>query len=210
MNIAREIRVFLFVLLLLAISAKVYFGWIAALALLSIIIPVAWIFRDPSCQVPSAPLAIVSPASGEVISVEPVNDPWLERKAVRIRIRMSFWNAHILRSPIEGKVKNQWTDKGEEKGMVRRYTYWIQTDESDDIVYSIATGSFAPLIRINLRCGERTGQGQKSGCLYFSGITDVLVPENSRLVAKPGDAVDSGSSILAQILHDPSNRQDSA
>ena len=202
MIIAREVRIYLLILLLSAIVLKVYLGWIPALIVLGLTLPIAYIFRDPACKVPSAPLAIVSPANGEVIAVDQLEDPWLKRNAVRIRIKMSLWNVHVLRSPIEGKIKNQWTEKGDEPHIQRRYTYWIQTDEQDDIVYSVATGNFAPFIRIDLRCGERTGQGQKSGYLYFSGIVDVLVPEFSRIQLNPGDTVSCGSTVLAQIIHD--------
>ena len=202
MIVAREVRIFLIVIILLAISAKVYFGWLTALMLLSIIFPVAFLFRDPICHVPPAPLGIVSPANGEIIAIEKTNDPWINRPAIKIRIKMSIWNVHILRSPIEGKVKNQWAADGDESGIKRRYTYWIQTDEQDDVIYSIATEKCSPFIKINLTCGERTGQGQKSGFLYFCGIIDVLIPEQSRLELKIGDLVNSGSTVLAHIIHD--------
>jgi phosphatidylserine decarboxylase len=202
MIIAREVRIYLLILLLLTIILKVYFGWITALIALGMIIPIAFVFRDPICTVPSAPLAIVSPVNGEILAIETLDDPWLNRKAVKISIKMSFWDVHVLRSPIEGKIRNQWTEKGNETGIKRRYTYWIQTDEQDDIIYSVATGKSAPFIKINLRCGERTGQGQRSGYLYFCGIVDVLVPEFSRIRLKVGENVDSGSTVLAEIIHD--------
>ena len=202
MIIAREVRIYLLILLLFAIVLQVYLGWIPAMIVLGLTVPIAYIFRDPVCKVPSAPLAIVSPVDGEVIAVEQQEDPWLKRKAVRIRLKMALWDAHVLRSPIEGKIRNQWAEKGDEPHIKRRYTYWIQTDEQDDIVYSIATGNFAPFIKIDLRCGERTGQGQKSGYLYFCGIVDVLVPEFSRIQLNAGDMVTCGSTVLAQIIHD--------
>jgi phosphatidylserine decarboxylase len=204
MIIAREIRVFLVVLFIIAISAKMYLGWYAAFFVLSIIIPLAFIFRDPVCHVPSAPLAIVSPVNGEIISIGKVVDKWIDRDAIKIRIKMKFWHTHILRSPIEGKVKNQWAAYGEETGVKKRYTYWIQTDENDDVIYSVATGKFSPFMEIKLRCGERTGQGQKSGFLYFSGIIDVLIPEQTRMDLAVGDMVKSGSSVLAQMIHNDS------
>lgn len=202
MIIAREVRPYLLILLLSAIILKVYLGWIPALMAFGVILPVAYIFRDPFCTVPSAPLAIVSPVNGEIIGIDNVEDRWLNRKAIKIRIKMTLWDVHVLRSPIEGKIRNQWAEKGDEAHILKRYTYWIQTDEQDDIVYSIATGKFAPFLRIGLRCGERTGQGQKSGYLYFSGVVDVLVPEFSRIQLNVGDRADCGSTVLAQIIHD--------
>jgi phosphatidylserine decarboxylase len=201
MIIAREIRVVLILLILIAITVKVYFGWLPGLAVVSIFFPVAFLFRDPFCQVPAAPLAIVSPVNGEIIAIEKVTDTWINREAIKIRIKMSFWHVHILRSPIEGKIKKQWAAHGEEAGIGKRYTYWIQTDESDDVIYSIATGKLAPFLKIRLSSGERIGQGQKAGYLYFSGLIDVLIPEQTKLNLAVGEVVTCGSSILAQIIH---------
>ena len=202
MSIAREIRVFLFAVILAVVSVKVFFGWTPALILLAACLPVIYLFRVPACQVPSAPLAVLSPANGEIIALEPVEDPWLKRTATRCRIRMSFWHVHRLRSPIEGKIRNQWASNGGgEAGVRRRYTYWIQSDEGDDIIFSVATGRLAPFTRITLRCGERTGQGQPCGYLYFTGCLDVLFPEHTRIDLKVGQVVDAGESVLGQFIH---------
>jgi phosphatidylserine decarboxylase len=202
MIVAREVRFYLIVLFLIAISVKVYIGWYAAIGVLIILIAIAFLFRDPVCHVPSAPLAIVSPINGEIISIDKVDDNWISREAIKIQIKMSFWHTHKLRSPIEGKVKNQWAEYGKEASVRKRYTYWIQTDENDDVIYSVAIGKIAPFIQIKLRCGERTGQGQKSGYLYFSGIIDVLIPVHTKLNIAVGDIVNSGSTVLAEIIHD--------
>lgn len=201
MIVAREIRLALIVLVIVAIVFKVYLGWLPAIFVAGLILFAAYLFRDPICVIPSAPLAVVSPACGHIINVENTQDNWLNRPAIKIRICMSYLDVHILRSPIEGKIKNQWAKSDSEKGIKNRYTYWIQTDEGDDIVYSIGTVKFSPFLEINLRCGERTGQGQKSGYLYFSGIVDVYIPETSRVMISANEKIDAGSSILALIIH---------
>jgi len=201
MIVAREIRLPLIVLVIIAITIKVYMGWIPAILIAGLIIVLAYLFRDPVRCIPSAPLAIISPASGRIIGVEKTSDSYLDRQAIRIRISMSFLDTHILRSPIEGKVRNQWAESSPDKDVKKRYTYWIQTDEGDDIVYSIGTSNFSPFLGINLRCGERTGQGQKSGYLYFSGIVDVYMPESSRVLVSNDDNIDAGTGILAMIIH---------
>lgn len=201
MTIAREVRLAIVVLLLLAIIAKVYLGWFFAVAVLGLVLPIAFIFRDPARQIPSSPLAIVSPGDGTVTLLETVTDPWVERTAVKCRIHMSLWNVHKLRSPIEGKVRNQWTAAGKEPGVKKCYTYWIQTDEGDDVVFSIATGHLGLFTRVDLHSGERIGQGQPCGHLYFSGLIDVLIPEHTRIALKVGDPVKSGSGIIGQLMH---------
>ncbi len=201
MIVAREARLLLLVLVLVAIIAQAFAGWLPAIAVLASAFVVAFLFRDPGYRVPSSPLAVVCPANGKVVSIEPVRDPWLDRAVVRCRIRMSFTDVHRLRSPVEGKVKNQWAAQEESPGINKRYTYWIQTDEGDDVIYSVATGTYALLVRIDLRSGERIGQGQQCGHLYFTGLIDVLLPEHTRIALKPGNRVHSGSSIIGQFIH---------
>jgi phosphatidylserine decarboxylase len=200
MIIAREIRLLLAILVLLAISAKVFLGWLPAAVLLVLACPIVYVFRNPVCHVPAAPLGVISPASGKVVSIENITDTWLQRPAKRCRIRMSFWDAHTLRCPTEGKVRNQWAAESDEPGIKKRYSYWIQTDEGEDVIFSIAVGGLAPMVDIDINCGERVGQGQQCGYLYFSGLIDVLLPERTRIELKPGDRVNSGSSILGRFI----------
>jgi phosphatidylserine decarboxylase len=200
MIVTREVRLALVFLLLMAVSVKVVLGFQAAVIVMLFAAPIIYVFRDPLCRVPASPLGVLSPAHGLIESIETVTDPWLNRTVKRYRIRMSFLNIHTLRSPAEGKVRNQWVSATDEPGLKRRYTYWIQTDEGDDVVLSVATGAWAPFTRINLHCGERTGQGQRCGYLYFAGVIDVLLPERTRIDLKPGTIVNSGSSILGQLI----------
>lgn len=88
-------------MVIIAISIKVYMGWLPALVVATVIVIVAYLFRDPICTIPSAPLAIVSPVSGHIESIEKTSDTYLNRQAIRIRIHMSYLDTHILRSPIE-------------------------------------------------------------------------------------------------------------
>ena len=47
---------------------------------------------------------------------------------------------------------------------------------------------------------DQNGQGQRCGYLYFAGVIDVLLPERTRIDLKPGTIVNSGSSILGQLI----------
>ncbi len=130
-----------------------------------------------------------------------MTDPWLDREALRCRIQMSLLDVHSLRSPIEGKVMNQWSSKPQEPGIRRRYTYWIRTDEGDDVTLSLGTGVSGLMVRLNLQSGDRIGQGQPCGFLYFAGVIDVYMPESTRLEVKEGARIDSGTGIIGKLLH---------
>ncbi len=189
------------VLLVLTISSYIFFGLISALFLLVLLAFATFLFRDPICDVPAVPLAILSPASGCVLSVTETEDGWLERSAIRVRIKLSLWDAHSMRSPIEGKVMNQWSSAENESEFSRTIAYWIKTDEDDDLLIALGLNASTKFARMSFHSGDRTGQGQRCGFLYFSGIIDIYLPENSRISVKAGEQVMSGTTILGQFVH---------
>ncbi|MEJ2760699.1 MAG: hypothetical protein P8126_03980 [Gammaproteobacteria bacterium] len=199
--IARQGWPFIILILLAAVAARIYVGWTAAAILLFAAALTAFLFRDPRRVIPPAPLAVLSPASGEITAIETVADPWLERQALKCVIHMSVWDVHSLRSPVEGKVMDQWASRPEEPGIRRRYTYWIKTDEGDDVILSFAMGLSGCLLRLTLHSGERIGQGHPCGHLFFAGQVELYLPEATRLEVKPGLHVDSGTAIIGKFVH---------
>src|ERR1700745_2147293 len=55
-------------------------------------------FRDPEREIPAGPYA-VSPADGKVVAIRPVASG-----ATRISIFLNFFDVHVNRTPIPGKV----------------------------------------------------------------------------------------------------------
>lgn len=193
----------LFLLAVIALAGSAYTGWGIGILLFLLLAFAGYIFRNPQRNIPSAPLAVVSPASGEIESIETEEDPWLSRTAIRLRIRISLLDVHILRSPVEGKVVKQWAAEEQAvQGFNRRYSYWIKTDEDDDVVLSILLGKWSMFTRVYFLTGDRLGQGQACGFLYWRGDIEVLMPANARINIKVGDRLESGSAILGSFMHD--------
>lgn len=192
----------LLVLVLLAVVSNVYLGLYASLPFVILLLVACVILRNPKREIPAAPLAVVSPVSGNIQIIDTVDDPWLSRSARRFRLHMSMWDVHNLRCPVEGKVMNQWSSENSEPGFNKRYTYWIRTDEGDDVVFSLLMGKWSPFARLGLQTGERVGQGQPCGFLYFIGAIEVLMPIESRVEKQVGDIVDAGAAILGQFVHE--------
>ena len=160
--IAREGWTIIAVTAILAITSLVYIGIIAFIIFFCLLGISLVVFRNPSRVIPPQPLAIVSPADGNLLSIENVDDPWLSRSATCFRINVSFWNIHALRSPVEGKVMGEWPSANNGKTN-RQYAYWIKTDEDDDIILSLVLGKMSPFVKMALITGERIGQGQVCG-----------------------------------------------
>ncbi len=115
---------------------------------------------------------------------------------------MSSLDVYSLRSPVEGKVMEQWSEKCKEENGQRKFAFWIRTDEGDDIVTVFRLRPCASFcFRIYIQSGERLGQGQRCGFLYFGGTVDVFIPANSKLEVEPGQSITSGEDILASLVH---------
>ena len=95
---------------------------------------IVYLFRDPRRDIPSSPLAVVSPADGVVDSIEEVSDPYLDRQALLLVINMNHTGVYSTRSPVEGKVLEP---RNSADGANRPHGVWLQTDEGDDLVFRL-------------------------------------------------------------------------
>jgi phosphatidylserine decarboxylase len=177
------------------------FGIWFAIPLWILMLVFAFVFRDPTREVPSSPLAVVSPADGQVLSIEPCQDPFIDREAIRISIQMSFLGIYTTRSPIEGKVVKRWYPRERDNVESSSFGLWIQTDEEDDVTLVITRTSFINSPRCFVQSGERVGQGQRCGFIRFGTIIDLYVPANSRIDVAQGQKVKAGSDVVATLVH---------
>ena len=195
--IAREGFAPLLAVILVAVLVMHFMGamqslvfWIFGLLLLVL-------FRDPDREIPSQPLAVVSPADGRVITVSNEYDPYLLRQCIRVTVQMHPYGVFTTRSPVEGKVLEP---PNYPEGGNKPHGVWLQTDEGDDIVMVMMRGRLNTAPHCYIRFGERTGQGKRCGFVHLGGRVDVYLPENSRLVVAEGDVVHSGSDPLAFLV----------
>jgi len=206
--IAKEGWLFLFVLAGLVLLTFYFVSSIISFVLAIIFCLFLFLLRDPQRTIPSLPLAILSPVEGRVIQIDEVDDPWLSqqginRQAKRIRIKMSSLDVYSLRSPVEGKVMEQWSEKCAAENGQRKFAFWIRTDEGDDVVTVFRLSPYAAIcFRIYIQSGERLGHGQRCGFLYFGGTVDIFIPEYSKLEVEPGQSITSGEDILAHLVHE--------
>ena len=119
---------------------------------------IVYLFRDPRRDIPSSPLAVVSPADGIVDLIDEVSDPYLDRQALLLVINMSHTGVYSTRSPVEGKVLEP---RNSADGANRPHGVWLQTDEADDLVVVMHRGALHNLPQCYVQVGERVGQGQR-------------------------------------------------
>ena len=192
--------------LLLAIAAAAlcaYFvGWIAAVPLALASAVLFLLFRDPHRQVPSHPLAAVSPVDGYVVEVTTSAEGINGAAAHRIILRVDAFGAYTARSPVEGTILDPKTRRrpapeaaGEHAGL------WIRTDEGDDVLLRFHGYRFRLAPRAFSRYGERLGQGERCAYLRLTRYAEVWLPVNSRVQVAKGQRMRAGSDILGTLPH---------
>ncbi len=182
-------------LVLLVASFFVYF--LLPVVFLIVLFSLLYLYRDPARHIPSAPLGIVSPVDGEIISIDQVYNSHTTESMFKIEIRKNKMGVFAIRSPIEGKLVKQLHEK---LPSVSRYTNWVQTDEGDNILWDAEVKGYT-----NAHCyvqpGERIGHGQRCGFLISQSEVNLYVPVHSSVKAKIHDRVLAGESIIAKLIH---------
>ncbi len=198
--IAREAWPFLFFFLGLAVLAQFFLGPWAFMVFFLIFALLVYLSRDPVRNIPSSPLAVLSPVHGIVTLVEEAEEIRLHAQTKRIQITMRPYDIYSLRAPIEGKVMEQWCSAPDKHESRRHFDFYIKSDEGDNVVTAIRLKDITRKFHVYMHSGERVGQGQRCGYLYFGGLVDVFLPIDSKVNVEVGQYVESGSSVIAQLI----------
>ena len=164
-------------------------------------------FRDPERQIPQQDDAVVAPAHGRVVAIEQAYDPYLERNAIKISIFMNIFSVHSNRAPIGGAVKGAWylpgrffnasLDKASRNN--EQHAIWISTRDGHDVVSVQIAGLLARRILCYVKEGQSITRGQRYGFIRFGSRLDVYLPIESRIEARLGFWVNSGSDIIGYL-----------
>jgi len=159
------------------------------------------VFRDPHRHIPAAPLGVVSPVDGRVVTVGLADKGVLQGEAHRIVIRINSFGTYTARSPVEGKILDL---NALAAGTVVDYptnALWVQTDEGDDVVLQFHGYRFGLAPRSFMRFGERLGQGQRCAYLRLTRFAEVHLPIDSKILVEPGQTVVAGADLIAKVPH---------
>ncbi|MFP5506825.1 MAG: phosphatidylserine decarboxylase [Gammaproteobacteria bacterium] len=201
--IAREGWLSIFLAAGAAMAVFLEFGALWSLPLWALALLLLLMFRDPARDVSATPLAVVSPADGRIQTVETVRDPYIDRDAQRITIRMHPYGVFSTRSPAEGRMLEP--RRADADGRPLPHGVWLQTDEGDDLVIVMNRGPLRNPPRCYVRFGERVGQGQRCGFITLGSTIELYLPASSRVKVRPGDRVHAGADVIAQLVHKTSS-----
>ncbi len=190
--------------LVVSLVASLTIGWWSLIFWIGFAFMVQF-FRDPPRQITDDPNALVAPASGKVIRIEQVDDPYLDRKATKISIFMNVFSVHSNLAPISGEIKQRWYHPGAfvnaalDKASTEneRNALHLQTDSGVDIVFVQVAGLVARRILCYVQEGDRVETGERYGFIRFGSRVDLFLPEGIRTNVQLGQWVNSGNDIVA-------------
>ena len=183
------------------LAAVRYLHWTVAVPLGLLFIALLLLFRDPRRSVPSAPLGVVSPVDGTVITVDKVTTGVLQGEAHRIRLHIDSFGTYTARSPVEGKIMDLRTVAAEKEIDYETHALWVQTDEGDDVVLQFFGYRLGLAPKAIVKFGERVGQGRRCAFLRLARSAEVHLPVSSTVLVGPGDVVVAGSDVIGKLLH---------
>jgi phosphatidylserine decarboxylase len=213
-NFAREGYVFMAIAALVAVTGfatawmmRSYSLWLFAFLLAIVALWVAYFFRDPERTGPRGPRVVVCPADGKVIMITTVDEPaFIHGKAIRLSIFMNVFDVHVNRYPVSGRVAylhynpGKFLNAAAEKSSLEneQSTIGLETDSTKVVVRQIA-GLIARRIVTYAQLGDSAEQGTRLGIIRFGSRVDVFLPVGSTVVAKLGDRVVAGTTVLAEL-----------
>lgn len=202
--LAREGWFYLFLATLAAVVAYFWFGAAIFVVFFLLALFVLQFFRDPHRPIPQEENIVVSPADGKVIFVGEVNDPYLDRTALKISVFMNVFSVHSNRSPLSGTVKavehspglfvNAALDKASEAN--ERNAIVLEDEAGREIVSVQVAGLIARRILCYVKPGDTLERGQRYGFIRFGSRVDLFLPTDFKTRVSVGDNVSSGRDIL--------------
>jgi phosphatidylserine decarboxylase len=182
-------------------------GWAWSIPLWLVAGFVIQFFRDPPRTPPEGDKLVLAPADGRIVSVERMQDPYLERDAVRLSVFMNVFNVHSNRSPVDGEVRRIWYSPGAfvnaalDKASAdnERNALWLRTERDVDVTCVQIAGLIARRILCYAKPGMRLRRGERFGFIRFGSRVDVYLPVDATPRARVGDMVYAGSSVLAEL-----------
>ena len=205
--IAREGWSRILIALALAVLVHALAGIWAALPFWIVALLVLQFFRDPPRAIPDLPGAIVSPAHGRVVAIQPSVDPFSGEPCTRVSIFMNIFSVHSNRIPIDGEIVDRQYHQGRflnaelEKASSQNERCAIQIKSKEGVLVSCVqiAGLVARRILTYVQVGDEVNRGERYGFIRFGSRVDVYLPPDSEIVAKAGKWVSSGTDIIARL-----------
>ena len=169
-----------------------------------------YFFRDPERLLPQDTSAIVAPADGRIIDVQPMQeDAFLHGEALRISIFMNIFDVHVNRAPIAGKIEYLHYNPGKfisafkEKASLDNEQVAIgingegEKGEKISVLVKLIAGLIARRIVLWKAAGDLLTKGERISIIKFGSRVDLYLPLEAEIKVKKGDRVKAGETVVA-------------
>ncbi len=205
--LAREGWPFIAGSLILAVVAT-YFGGAWSLPPWIIFVFCVQFFRDPGREIAgNGGKSVVAPADGRVIVVEETDDPYLNRRALKVSVFMNVFNVHSNRAPIDSTVVQKWYSPGSFVNAAlakaslenERCALHLKTQDGRDVTCVQIAGLVARRILNYVDAGKALSRGDRYGFIRFGSRVDLYLPLDSRVRVTIGEKVYASTTLLAEL-----------
>ncbi len=207
--LVRECIPYLAILVLLSLFIYTLSPTMAILPALLLLF-VLFFFRNPPRRVAPNINHILSAADGTIQAIEEIEEEtFIQSRAIKVRIFLSLFNAHINRSPLSGKItytsyrpgKYLPAFKSHASEINERNTLGIDNGNTKVLVHQI-TGFVARRIVFYNQQGDYLKQGQIFGLIKFGSCTEIIVPAGTKIVVQQGQKVRAGITVIGVLKDD--------
>jgi phosphatidylserine decarboxylase len=172
---------------------------------------VYYFFRDPERYPINDDSFLVSPADGVISLIVNVRGPKelnMENKEYqRVSVFMNVFNCHVNRVPITGKIDEifykpgKFIDASLDKASEDNERNLIKYSNNSEKTFAIVqiAGLVARRIVCEVKQGQNLNQGDRIGIIRFGSRVDLYFDNDYKLLAKQGQTVVAGESLLAKI-----------
>ncbi len=158
-----------------------------------------YFFRDPERPTPP-PDVLVAPADGRIVAARQIGP-----HETRVSIFLNIFNVHVNRTPIPGTVTDVHYQKG--RFLVASHEAASMENEQNTLVIEgagtrVVCRQIAGLIARRIICykqpGDALAPGERIGYIKFGSRVDIIFGPEWTFIARIGDKVAAGSTILAR------------
>ena len=165
-------------------------------------------FRNPVRTTPNIPSAVIAPADGTIVAIEPTDETeYFQDTRLKISIYMSALNVHVNRAPITGTVVYNRYHAGEylvafhpkASELNERNTVVLEHPGGQKVLVRQIAGLLARRIRYFLKVEQSVAAGDELGFIKFGSRCDVFLPLDAQVNVYLDQRVTGGETLLAHL-----------
>jgi phosphatidylserine decarboxylase len=192
---------------LFLLSLIFHFNGFLQLILFLIFAFFVYFFRNPE-RIPEDEKAIISPSDGEVIEIVKTKAPLINAEMIKISIRLSLFDVHVQRAPIEGKMSAREYIHGtflslnsEKASELNEQNRVLFENEKTKIVVNQIAGFLTRRIVMFTDLGN-IKLAQRYGMIMFGSQVDIYVPVNTEIKVTEFEKLKAGESVIGYLYED--------